>query len=430
MRKIKIKIKRRIVVIILIIGFSALFTGGNLGVLAAENKVKEPIIDLDLRGVELRDAFSALADIADVNIVVDDVVEGQTTLRLRKLKFFKALDLLTKANALDYKVLDNSVIVSTPERLKELYSDQETAVFELNNSEPAELKESLSLIIDEGAIRVDGRTKSLIITAYEEDLIIAESLIKELDQAKRQVALEVRIEEFSHNKMEELGLGTEDLSLDNLTSLDYRAYIDALNFMENKGESSILARPQISTVDGEKANIMIGEEEPIFTYSIDEDGVTSSSVRYEEVGINLEITPQITENEKILVEVVPEITAIIDYRTDKETGNEYPVLSNRRVETNIRVASGETIVIGGLIKDEEQERRSQVSFLGDIPLIGRLFRRTRTEIDKTELVIFMTPTIIEEEEIIETAKQEEEVVDQEKQKDKEGHLELKAEYEN
>ncbi|MCK8816844.1 SPOR domain-containing protein [Natroniella sulfidigena] len=362
-----------------------------------ESRIKDTKIDLNLRGVELKDAFSALAEIAEVNIVTDGSVEGQVTLRLDELEFFEALDLLTKTSGLDYKLLNNSIVISTPDRLKEFYSEQETRVFGLNNSEPEEVKETLDLITDSSNIRVDERTKSLIITAYQEELKIIERLISELDGAKRQIALEVRIEEFSHDKMEEVGLSGDDLSLDNLSTLDYRGYRDILKFIESEGESSILARPQISTIDGEKATIMIGDEEPIFTYSMDEDGSEEVSVDYREVGIDLEITPRITESEQIFVEVVPEITAIIEYREDRMTGNQYPVFSNRRVETNIRVADEETIVIGGLIKDEEFERKRKLPLLGDLPLLGRIFSWTTTETDKTELVIFMTPTIIDEE---------------------------------
>ncbi|WP_408956418.1 secretin N-terminal domain-containing protein [Natroniella sp. ANB-PHB2] len=398
----KIKFKHKILTIILLVGFSTLFLTTNVVESFTENesilesKVNDTKIDLNLRGVELRDAFSALAEIADINIVADASLEGQVTLNLKQLEFFEALDLLTKTNGLDYKMLHNSVVISTPERLKEFYTEKETLVFELNNSEPDEIKETLNLIIDDGNIRVDDRTKSLIVTASQEELKTVESLIGELDIAKKQIALEVRIEEFSHDKMEEIGLSGDDLSLDNLSTLNYKGYTDILKFIESKGESSILARPQISTIDGEAATIMIGDEEPIFTYSVDQDGNEQVSVDYREVGIDLEITPRITENEQIFVEVVPEITAIIEYRDDRVTGNQYPVFSNRRVETNIRVADGETIVIGGLIKDEEFERKRKLPLLGDLPLLGRLFSWTTTEYDKTELVIFMTPTIIED----------------------------------
>lgn len=375
-------------------------------------------INLNLKGVDLRDAFRAIAEIGGMNVITDTSVSGEVTINLRNISFFEAMELLAKTNGLGYKMVNDTILIGSPESLESGFGNRVTQVYILENADPREVKETLDLLVEPESIRVDNRTNSVIVTTYDSRLAEIDHIVESLDRIKKQVALQVRVIELNYGVSEEIGFNWTidesedddssalewsedhrvqassisedfDLKIGNLSlsrsGISYDSFFKAL---ETNNLGSTLANPRISTLDGKRATINIGEEIPIVNR--DDDG--NRMVEFKNVGINLDITPRITENDEVFISVIPEVS---DFTGWVDSGGyRYPIISTKRAETNIRVKDGETFALGGLIDEKEFENKRKVPILGDIPLMGRLFRSKTTSTDKKEVIIFITPEII------------------------------------
>jgi general secretion pathway protein D len=166
--------------------------------------------------------------------------------------------------------------------------------------------------------------------------------------------------------------------------------------MAEAGRLNVLSRPSILARNNEEATITIGQEVPFIRNSrITEDGQTINTVEYEDIGIILTVTPHIGADGRIEMEIAPEISTLgADTVPISDTVNA-AVFSKRSAETSVTVPSGRTVIIGGLMEDQETRTVRKVPVLGDIWGVGALFRRTITEKSKTELLIFLTPTVVD-----------------------------------
>ena len=284
----------------------------------------------------------------------------------------------------------------------------------MKNSNSAEVKKSINLLVDDKSIRVDKRTNSLIVTTYQSDLPQIESTIKQLDQEKQQVIIQARVEEISHGGLKKLGFdwnfqkltvngnsATINDSKDDNNNTNASSelstisdnislnYLNVINILESNDQATNLANPQITTVDGKSAIIDIGNQVPI----VKPGGDGKTEVEFKNIGISLDITPKIAEKNKIYMNVKPE-TSIVSKYFETASGIRYPIVETRKVQTNVRVANGKTIAIGGLITQDEVENMSKVPILGDLPILGKIFSSKSTEVEKTELIIFLTPKIV------------------------------------
>lgn len=364
-------------------------------------------IDLNLKGVDLRDAFRAIAEVGGMNVITDSSVSGDVTINLKEIPFLEAIELLARTNTLDYKIINNTILIGTKEGLEAGFGNKVTEVYILEHAEPEEVKETLNLLVDDSSIRVDERTKSIIVTTYESKLGEIEHIVKSLDVSKKQVALQVRVMELNYNLIDELGMNWRDgrifgnseseefefriggLTIDK-KGISYDSFFRAL---ETNAMGSTLANPQITTIDGKVATINVGDEVPIV--NVDEEG--NPQVDFKDVGVNLEIRTRLIREGEVMIDLKPEVSSINEW---VETGGmRYPQVTTKRAETTVRVNDGETFALGGLISEEELENIRKVPVLGDIPLLGRLFRSKRIESSKRELVIFITPEIIKDQRV-------------------------------
>ena len=392
-------------------------------------------LDINFSNMPLTEAFRNLAEMTKMNIATDSSVQGTVTLYLHDVSFYEALDALTRTQGLKYKVIEDTIYVAPKDQIKANYEQLETQIFRLDNAKPKEIKSNISHLIDQGTIKINQRTNSLIITTYKDNLEQVAKAIGDLDYSREQISLQVRFEEISHTKLSELGI---DWKLGNKANVDTSSNSDAssfqigelefgyqasLNMLENSGAASVIANPRITTMAGEKAHINIGDEIPIIKVETveDDDGNTerSTEVEYRDIGIDLNILPKVRENNKIYIELKPEITTFVDWVVVGE--NRYPKTSIKKVETKVEVKTGETIAIGGLIKETEYENMSKVPLLGDMPILGQIFRKEKTEKEKRELVIFITPKIIgiNEKENLEETKNKQNSLESEDKKFKE-----------
>jgi general secretion pathway protein D len=184
-------------------------------------------------------------------------------------------------------------------------------------------------------------------------------------------------------------IGVPNLSV---SSLDFDLLIRALQV---QGRLEVLSRPQILVNDNELANIEVGEEiRLVTTVNRTDEGGVNSDVEPRSVGVLLSVTPSISPDGFVRLDISPEISAVTTRTTQVSEDFEAPIITQRRADTTVTVKDGETIVLGGLIQNSLETRRSKVPVLGDIPVVGEVFRTNQTSSAKTELLIILTPRVI------------------------------------
>ena len=168
-----------------------------------------------------------------------------------------------------------------------------------------------------------------------------------------------------------------------------------LRAMQTEGNFELIARPNIMAIDNQTASVNIGQRMPfISNVRVLDNGSTYNTVTYEDIGVNLEVTPRISPDGFVLMEVAPEISSASDSSVEIAPGASSAIYTSRKVKTIVSVRDGHTIVIGGLITTQEQERETKIPFLGDIPYLGHLFKSTSKDKVRTEFLIILTPRIV------------------------------------
>jgi general secretion pathway protein D len=291
-------------------------------------------------------------------------------------------------------------------------------------------------------IQADPSVNALIITAAPDVLASLSDVIEQLDVRRRQVLVEALIAEVSADKIAELGIqwrSTSDPNGDtglfggtnfNLTNqginqlsanpagvgdglslgfLDKTVSVlgaDVLNLgaliraLGADAGTNILSTPSLVTLDNEEASIVVGQNVPFVTGQFSATGANEGAsnpfqtIRREDVGITLRVQPQINEGDTIRLEISQEVSSISLATT---SANASDIITDKRsINTTVLVDNKQIVILGGLMEDDIQENHQRVPFLGDIPLLGRLFRYERTETMKTNLVVFLTPTILKD----------------------------------
>ncbi|MEC9390737.1 MAG: type II secretion system secretin GspD [Myxococcota bacterium] len=298
----------------------------------------------------------------------------------------------------------------------------------------------------EDGVRItsDENTNSLVIIATQDQFAILRSVIEKLDIRRMQVFVEAVILEIGSDDELNVGLGFHMGNVDNNGSLsigsgqfngssmglsqdilsgmavgiygkpidvDVASPIDgstvtmsvpafgvALNAMQGDSSVNILSTPNILTMDNEEAKIVVGKNVPFKAgSSMSGTGTTIQNITREDVGLTLKVTPQINESRFVTLEVFQEVQELQE-SADSDLG---PTTSKRSAETTVVVRDNQTVVIGGLIGSTETESETKVPILGDLPLLGMFFRGRRAVASKTNMMIFLTPHIIEEPEDLE-----------------------------
>ena len=272
-------------------------------------------------------------------------------------------------------------------------------------------------MLGDALIEFDIETRSIIVIADEETNLQIGELIKQLDKPKSQVLIKVAFVELTHNNDSDLGIdasfsgsigGGEGNSLSagtgfgiggpgGLVQLNYDDISVSMNAYAQEGRLEILSRPSILTRNNREALISVGSLVP-FAQSGNVNSITGQTIpqyEYEPIGISLRVTPYITPHGLVELSLFPEISEITDEKIIVADGLELPVFATRSAQTVVVTPNGKTVVIGGLMQDNKVESERKVPFLGDIPILGSLFRRTVKKDTKTELLIFLTPFIVE-----------------------------------
>ncbi|WP_082888272.1 type IV pilus secretin PilQ [Pseudomonas sp. p21] len=393
----------------------------------------EPL-SLNFQDVEVRSVLQVLADYADVNLVASDAVQGSVTLRLQDVPWDQALDLVLRSKGLARRQEGNVLLVapaaefaaqSVEARVGQALDAQlqplRRELLPIHHAKAAELAELLlanladdGILTGRGSLNVDERTNTLVVYQPADRLAELRKLVAQLDVPVRQVAIEARIVEANVDYEKNLGVrwggplyvesprpGKDlfvDLGVERMGSsiglglLRGGVLLDLeLRAMEKSGNGEIISQPKVVTADKETARILKGTEVPYQETS--KSGATS--VAFREASLSLEVTPQITPDNKVIMTV--RVTK--DEPDYVNALNNVPPIRKNEVNAKVRVADGETIVIGGVYSTSQNNVVDKVPFFGDLPYVGRLFRRDALQEKKSELLVFLTPRIMNDQAI-------------------------------
>jgi type II secretory pathway component HofQ len=371
---------------------------------------------------EVREALAAISAQSGINIIPDQTISGFITMELVDVPFEEALRRILAPLGFTFRKMvgyylvgaaypDNPSfpLLSLTERIVPSYIKAENVPQLLSN-------------FYDPFINVDPRNNVLTITASPEIVQRIKQELATIDVPPRQVMVEALITELSSEARKSLGIDASWMAdksgesfsfilpvgdiLDSTLGMrfkkqgamaegwvgDFKASLKA--FVQD-GKVNIRANPRVATIEGQPAKIMIGKEQ-YYVIVTGESIYSYGQLERIPVGVSLNIIPYVSDNGDITVELQPEVSDVVGTGA---TG--LPVVSKRSVTTKVRVKDGETIVIGGLLQKNESIVKRKIPLLGDIPILGLLFSRTDKRVDEVETVVFITPHLLVEGEVVE-----------------------------
>jgi type II secretory pathway component GspD/PulD (secretin) len=360
---------------------------------------------LEFRATALSDVLAALAKLCNFNIVTDNSVQGTITLRLVSVTCEEALRFVLEANNLAFRRLGKNIIVSSAEKLAPPPEVPETIAYRLSFGDPNQIRAALAAAVPGIRVAFDPRTNSLLVTGTSLQQDEVRKVLATLDIKIPQVVIQVHAVDIASSVLKDLGLfgGLTDSafggfvldSAQNRISLnlfDTDLLLFQLRALVTESKARILSAPRIATLDGNKATILVGDKVPIFTVTT-QAGVTTTTTTFQDVGVKLEVTPRVNTNNLMTVNLKPEVSRVVEI-VSGPGGAQAPRVGTRSVDTTLTVTDGQTIVMGGLISQEERKTTLKVPLLGDIPIIGELFRFTSTTTSESEVIFLITPQIV------------------------------------
>lgn len=354
-------------------------------------------------------------------IYVDHIIPSEVATVLGKLKG-KDGEIVTDDKSQTIILTDEAKYLTKMESLiARMDKETNVAVIQLNYAKAEDVAKKVEeeLTPALGTVRFDERSNKLIVSDSALKLEKIKQLVEAFDQKDQEVLIEAKIIQIVLTNEHKLGvdwegivadyhnldfksnfdvLGATDkqgkVSIGTLTDDNYTAMIEALDSI---GETKLLSSPRITAVHNKEAKILVGSNEPYVTTTTTTPSAgpttTAESVNFVEVGVKLYVTPQIHRDGFISMEIKPEVSSVVKSITTSNN-NSIPVVETSEASTSVIVKDGTTIVIGGLIKEEEIFYKKSVPLFGSLPIIGGAFRSETKEKNKTEIVIFLTPKII------------------------------------
>ncbi|HEY0666466.1 MAG TPA: secretin N-terminal domain-containing protein [Gallionella sp.] len=388
---------------------------------ALREKFRKPVT-LQFRDASVKMVFEALSRTSGINVLLDRDVRPdiKTSIFVKDVSVEDAIDLILLQSQLEKKIVsDNTVFVypNTPAKIKD-YQDLKIRSFHLTNADPKQMLTMIKTLLKTKDVFVHEKTNSLVMRDTPEAIRLAEKMVADQDIADPEVMLEVEVLEISRSRLSEIGIkfpsqltltamgANADTpptleALQNINSsniLTSPATSVTLNLMLQDGDTNLLASPRIRARNREKAKIMIGDRVPVITNAVTPvttgSPVITGSVQYLDVGLKLEVEPEIHLDNEVAIKVGLEVSSIIKEVENKVSGTLSYQVGTRNASTVLRLKDGETQILAGLISDEDRNTASKVPGLGQLPLLGRLFSSHKDNGSKTEIVLSITPRLV------------------------------------
>lgn len=408
-------------------------------------------VTIFLKDVDVWDAFEIILAANDlayekraniINVMTQrdyELLYGQKYGDKRKteiiqLKYAKASDVAKSLNQIKTNIgrivadesTDTLVLFDTPESLKEMENfisnidkPTETRIFSLNYAKAEDVKAKVQEILTKGvgAIQIDERTNKIAVKDLGYKLDNIEKIINAFDEKHREVLIDSKIVEITLTDNYNMGVNwaivfkkfdIRQTLTGGLTSggkltigsiwLGSSSSDVVIDVLKEFGDVRTLSNPRITAINNQEAKILVGTKKPYVTQTTSQGGtgtqVTADQVTFVDIGVKLYVTPTINKDGFITIKIRPEVSSSTASYTYGSPEKSIPIVDTSEAETSIMVKDGTTIIMGGLIKEEKTKNIKKIPIAGDMPLLGGLFRKTKDELTKKELAIFITPHIV------------------------------------
>lgn len=352
---------------------------------------------------DIHQLVAAIAQQTGLSIAVDDAVNRKVSLNLKNVDPSAALQSIATAYGLALSRINEIFMMSegVPTDLA-TYHLSSTASFRMQNTQAATASGLLPNFLF-SYVKVNSEQNAVVVTAPSQMLAKIGTDLQKMDVPSPQILIEAIAVELTDTTDSDIGLLLGNPNSSQFSSLNIpsgtinyssigtlpRNFEANLKALELKGKARVRARPQMAVVNGRRADIFIGAQRFILT-QFNSFGQTQTRIQPVDVGVKLGVTPLTGGNGEVTTRIQPEVSNI----TELDLATSLPVLSSRRADTTVRVKDGETIAIGGLTLNQEQTVRRKIPLLGDLPIIGFLGRSRKKNTVHTELVVFVTPRIL------------------------------------
>jgi type IV pilus assembly protein PilQ len=393
----------------------------------------EPIV-IEYIEADIQNVLRTLAAKAGINLILGDEVAGKVTVHLEGVSYEEAMRLIVESKGYAY-VKDRSVVkVKSRDSLET--EPVEVKMYTLKYAKADDVRKTIEAVLTkQGKLQVDVRSNTLVISDTPSNLSKIVPLIDTLDSQTTQVLIEAKFVETQKNPHKDLGVNWSNTLVDHEVVAGSTLIRDAANgkpvsgfqvtkdlanagpwipttalldagqakivfsYLNSDSDTELLANPRVVTVDNGKARISIARQVPIpnFTFSEQTASLQISGFEYKDIGIILNVTPRINKDEFVTLEVTPEASSAAGNQPLSSGGGSVvniPIINTRTATTTVLIKSGYTLAIGGLMQQDTDNTYTKVPLMGDIPLVGSLFRSKKLDKKKRDLLIFLTPTIV------------------------------------
>jgi len=402
------------------------FVSNQIG-FAQDSNIKDKLSNVTRRdyyfpNLDIRSAFKAISASSGVDMVLSPNIKGKVTLNITSKTWQQTVEILCQMFNLHYTIEKEYLYIQTYADYNATAKEAtlERRIIKINHSKVEDLEVAVKgLLSKRGTVTILKNSNTMIINDLPTKLSEVLSAIKQLDVETFQVHIQAKIIEVNSQDAKEIGINwsygqgswnpvnppdppslnpggsvlgkSSPGAVANATAsvafgiLDGRMRVNIENLL-SEGKGEIIAQPSITTLDNTEARIFIGEKRPY--NKLDKD--QNSTVVFIEAGIELIVTPHLTNDRRIILDIAPQKS---DARTDAITRG--PIISTTEAKTTVIVENGQTVVIGGLTSKSEIHTERGFPILKDIPILGYFFKYAKTEILKQDLIIFITPNIID-----------------------------------
>jgi general secretion pathway protein D len=379
---------------------------------ALKSRLSAPVT-LTFRDAPLRSVIEALSRSTDLNFILDREIRPdlRVTIFVKQVRVEDAIELILRNNQLEQKVLTENTILIYPNTPQKRAEHQELVMrtFHVGNADPKQILNLLRTILKTKDVHVDERANLIVMRDTPDVIRTAERLIASQDVAEPEVMLELEILEVARAKVRDLGITYPTVftgpggTLRDVGELNSRNItVDtgfALRLLRTDGETKTLANPRVRVRNKERARIHIGDRVPVISSTIvgtsvgGAQPVTTEQIQYLDVGIKIEAEPTIYADGTVAVRINLDVSSL-GAQTKTNAGTTAYEVGTRNAATVLRLRDGETQALMGLIRDDDVQTGSGLPFIGELPILNRIFGTRRTDQRSRELVLLITPRLV------------------------------------
>lgn len=372
-------------------------------------------VTIDLREAPLRSAFEVISKVSGLNFYYDRDVRPdlKASISAKNTSVEDIIRIVLVTNQLEMMVLnENSVLVfpNTPQKLKD-YQSLAVRTFFLTNADVKAVSNSIKTLLKTKDMVIDERLGIIIMRDTPEAIRVAERIVALQDLNDPEVVLDVEILEIKRSRLMELGiqwpsqltlspvlideapLRLTDLQRIRPSTLEVGVGNGFINARKEDQDGRILANPRIRVRNKDKAKIQIGDRVPVITTTSTSTGFASESVSYVDVGLKLEVEPNVYLDNEVAIKINLEVSSLVREITSAGGSLSYQI-GTRGANTVLRLKDGETQVLAGLISDEDRSTANKLPGLGDLPVAGRLFGSQKDDTQRSEILLSITPRVV------------------------------------